>query len=164
MMIMKWEIQTYTGISLLIICLFIYHSNLFKIKNEKPISEVQILESFNQLHVDLECNIYLVEGEAQRILVEGPTNKLKKIVTINNEGSITIRQNGKELISTFFNFFDTNKYHINIYISVNNLDNFTIIPCDEESIFRYIADDIIGLSIKQGNTLTLESKNIKSCV
>jgi len=163
MIIMKWEIQSYAGLSFLIIILLIYQSNLIRIENNEPISEVRNIDSFKQLLVDLECNIYLLEGETQNILVEGPSNKLKNIETIYNEGCFTIKENGGKLLSKFFSIINKNKNQINIYITINNLNNFLINPSDEQSIFRYIADDMIGLSLKYGNYLILESRKTKNC-
>jgi len=159
---MKWEYQLYSGLSLLIVFLLIVQSYLIRI-DEKPFSEVNRLESFNQLLVAIECNIFLMEGEKQNMLVEGPGGKMKNIETIYNEGCITIKKNKEKLLSRILRIINGDKYIINIYITVNNLDDFYIDAGNDQPEVKYSAEDMIGLTLKDGNILILESKKIKSC-
>jgi hypothetical protein len=160
---MKWEFQLYTGFGLLIVVLLVLQT-YFPGDKEPPLSEVNTIDQFNQLLVDMECNVFLIEGEKQNILVEGPSEKIRNIETIYYEGCITIRENSKKILSRVMNLFNKNPEHINIYITVNNLEDFHIDANNQSPEVRYSAQDIIGLTLKYGNTLILESKKSKSCV
>lgn len=160
---MKWEIHLYSGFGLLIIMLLVIQAYFLR-SEEPPYSRVKSIDQFNQLQVDMECNIFLIEGDRQNILVEGPSEKIRDIETIYNEGCITIRENGKKLLSRFKDFIINKSQRINIYITVNDLDDFYLDSGNHSPEVKYSAQDIIGLTLKYGNTLVLASKKSKTCV
>jgi hypothetical protein len=160
---MKWEFHLYTGFGLLIILLLVIQASFFQ--GEEPLySQVKTIDQFNQLQVDMECNIFLIEGDKQNILVEGPGEKIRDIETIYNEGCITIRENSKRLLSRIMELMIYKSHQINIYITVNDLGDFYIDSGDHSPEVKYSAQDIIGLTLKYGNTLVLASKKRKTCV
>jgi hypothetical protein len=159
---MKWEYQIYLGIGFLIFSLLFLQSYLIN-REKEPFSEVNSIESFNQVLVAIECNIFIMEGERQNILVEGPEGKMNNIETINNEGCITIRGKGKKLLSRVFHLLNAKKEKINIYITFNNLDEIYIDTSAEQPDVKYSTEDMIGLTLENGNTLILESKKMKNC-
>lgn len=160
---MKWEFQLYSGFGLLIVILLVLQT-YFPGVREPYFSEVNTIDQFNQLLVDMECNVFLIEGEKQNILVEGPSEKIRSIETIYHEGCITIRENSKKMLSRMMDLFNKNPEHVNIYITVNNLRDFHIDANNQSPEVRYSAQDMIGMTLKYGNTLVLESKKSKSCV
>jgi hypothetical protein len=159
---MKWEYHLYLGIGLLIFSLLFLQAYLLN-QEKEPFSEVNSIDSFNQLLVAIECNIFLLEGERQNILVEGPEGKMNNIETINSEGCITIREKGDKLVSRVFHFLNKKKEKINIYITLNNLDEIYINTSADQPDVRYSTEDMIGLTLENGNTLILESKKMKNC-
>jgi 5S rRNA maturation endonuclease (ribonuclease M5) len=160
---MKWEFQLYTGFGFLIVILLVIQTYLLHVE-KPPYSQVSAANTFNQLLVDIECNVYLLEGEKQNILVEGPNDKIRNIETIYNEGCITIRENSNKMLSRMMNLINNNQEPINVYITVNNLDDFHIHMDNQSPEVKYSAEDIIGVTLKYGNSLILESKRTKSCV
>jgi hypothetical protein len=160
---MKWEFQLYSGFGLLIILLLIFQVYLFQ-SDEPPYSRVKTVDQFNQLLVEMECNVFLIEGDKQNILVEGPSEKIRKIETTYHEGRITIRESSNKLLSRVMSFFVKNPEKVNIYITLNNLDDFHIEARNHSPEVKYSAQDIIGLTLKYGNILVLESRKNKTCV
>lgn len=160
---MKWEFQLYTGFGFLIIILLGIQTYLLRVE-EPPFSEINRIDSFNQLLVNIECNVFLLEGDNENILVEGPSDKIRNIETIYNEGSITIEENSQKILSRVMNLFSNNQEKINIYITVHDLDDFHIGANNQQPEVKYSAENIIGLTLKNGNTLILESKKTKICV
>lgn len=160
---MKWEFQLYTGFGFLIIILLGIQTYLLRVE-EPPFSEINRIDSFNQLLVNIECNVFLLEGDNENILVEGPSDKIRNIETIYNEGSITIEENSQKILSRVMNLFSNNQEKINIYITVHDLDDFHIDANNQQPEVKYSAENIIGLTLKNGNTLILESKKTKICV
>ncbi|MBR9997717.1 MAG: DUF2807 domain-containing protein [Cyclobacteriaceae bacterium] len=160
---MKWEFQLYAGFGLLIVLLLLLQTSILQLE-KGSVSEVNAIDSFNQLMVDIECNVFLMKGEKQNILVEGPGNKIRNIETVNNGGCVTVKEKGKRLISRVMDFIKHRNDRVNIYITVNNLDDICIETNDEQPEVKYTAEDIIGLTLRNGNTLFLEPKGAKSCV
>ncbi len=160
---MKWEFQLYTGFGLLIVILLVFQTYLLRDK-EPPFSKVNPIDQFNQLLVEMECNVFLIEGEKQNILVEGPSEKIRNIETVYYEGCITIRENSKRMLSRVMSLFNKNPEKINIYITVNNLNDFHIDGINHSPEVKYSAQNIVGMTLRYGNTLVLESKKNKSCV
>lgn len=160
---MKWELKLYACVGLLIIVLLLLQTNFLRTGKEFY-SEVNPINSFSQLMLDIECNVFLMEGEKQHILLEGPGNRIKNIETVSNEGCILIRENGKSLISRIMGLIEPEKDKVNIYITVNELDNINLETKDKQPEIKYTAEDIIGLTLRYGNVLTLETKEPQNCV
>ena len=158
---MKWEFKLYFWFGLLIVILFILQAGIFRTDSRS--SEVNALKSFSQLMLDMECNVFLLEGESQHILVEGPGDRMKNIETTVEEGSITVKENGKRLISRILNIFEPDHERVNIYITINNLDNIKLDAGDDQPDVKYVSEDMIGLTLKNGNILILETKGSKKC-
>jgi hypothetical protein len=160
---MKWELKLYASFGFLIILLLFLQTQYFRTEN-KSYSDVNPINSFSHLMLDIECNVFLIKGEDQHILLEGPGSRIKNIITTNNRGCIVVRENGKGWISRLMSLIKSEKEKVNIYITLNNLNNIKIETRDKQPEVKYSAEDIIGLTLRYGNILTLEMKESQNCV
>jgi hypothetical protein len=62
------------------------------------------------------------------------------------------------------NLIEPEKEKVNIYITLNNLNNIKLETKDKQPEVKYSAEDIIGLTLRYGNILTLETKDSQNCV
>jgi predicted DNA-binding ArsR family transcriptional regulator len=60
-------------------------------------------------------------------------------------------------------FLKGSQDNINIYISLKNLDDIHIYSGKDKPDVKYSTHDMIGLTLKEGKTLILESKTVNSC-
>lgn len=160
---MKWELKLYAGLSFLIMVLLLLQT-IFSGRGKEFYSEVNPINSFSQLMLDIECNVFLMEGEKQHILLEGPGNRIKNIETVKNEGCIVVREKEKRLISRIRGLIGSENEKINIYITVDKLDNIKLEMKDRQPEIKYKAEDVIGLTLRNGNILTLETREPRNCV
>ncbi len=122
---MKGEIKLYLGICVIISALLLYQKSGIISKHNTSITEVNTLEAFNQLLVDAECNLFLIEGQEEGILLEGSVNRLTQLETNFSYGCITVRDKSKKLMSEIRDFFTGDKDELNIYITVNDIEQLT---------------------------------------
>jgi len=160
---MKREIYIYSILGIFT-CLLLYFQFNWSDKELKSTSSIQELKGMNQLTIDFRCNVFLVEGEDEFILIEGPAKKIRQIETFTTYGCVKIRENKKTLLAGIFNLFIPEPNDINIYITVNDLNIFKLSYIDEESNIKFNSIDCLGLILMKGEKLMIESKQIKSCV
>jgi len=161
---MKREIYIYSILGI-ITCFLIFYQFSFQIDEEESIaSSIKKISGINQLSIDIDCNIFFVEGEGEHILVEGPAKKLVRIETSIHDGSVNITEHKKTFLAGIFSFLNIEKNNINIYITVKDLDNFNLSFIDENKAIKYISGECIGLSLHKGQKIMIESTIINSRV
>lgn len=161
---MKKELHLYLLVCSLILIASIFQSNVFKERKKKETSNVNTLDSFRQLLVEIDCNIFVIEGENQNILIEGSSELLNAIETVNNSGCITIHRKHKSFLKSVLALLSRKHNKINIYITVNNFDDFNILPVKSQLNIKYSSRDRIGLILDKGQKFLIESKEINKCV
>ena len=126
-------------------------------------ANLQSYRDLSQLLIEVESTIYLVEGDAEQIMVEGPENMLKKINTQIEGGCISIRNSSSTLISGMLNTLFNEENKISIYITLPSLENYVIGENNDPGYIKYQSSDRIGMSLKRGDKVIIESKNTKGC-
>ena len=114
--------------------------------------------------IDINCNVFFVEGEGEHILVEGPAKKLEKIETLIHEGSVIITEHKKTFLAGIFSFLNFEENNINIYITIKDLDSFNFSIIDERISLKYTSAECIGLILQKGQKIRLESILINNSV
>jgi hypothetical protein len=127
-------------------------------------SSIKKIRGINQLSIDINCNVFFVEGKGEHILLEGPAKKLLRIETSVHDGSVYIYEHKKTFLAGIFSFLSIEKNNINIYIPVENLDNFNFSFIDKNKAIKYISGECIGLSLHKGQKIMIESVLINSRV
>lgn len=160
---MKRELYVYAMLGLLTTFLvFIQFWFPNALENSKE-SIFKPFDNLGQLLIEVESTVYLVEGEQNNIMVEGPENILKKITTHIEGGCISIKNSTNSLFSGLLGKLLTEGNHVNIYITLPDLSDFVVGENEPGSTIKYRSGDRIGLSLKKGEKIIIESKTIKGC-
>lgn len=161
---MKREIYIYSILGILT-CFLIYYQLNYKIDEEQRIAtSIKKINGINQLTIDVNCNVFLVEGEGEHILLEGPEEKIEGIETSNQGGCVNITEHNKTFLASLFRFLNIEENDINIYITVKELDNFDFSFIDDSKTIKYVSGECIGLILLKGQKIMIESILTNSCV
>ena len=161
---MKREIYIYSILGIITCFLIFYQVNFQVDEAESIASNIKKIKGINQLSIDINCNVFFVEGDGDHILVEGPAKKLKKIQTLIHKESVIVTEHKKTFLAGIFSFLNFEENNINIYITVKDLDNFDFSYIDETKTLKYISGECIGLSLHKGQKIMIESILINSRV
>ena len=161
---MKREIYIYSILGLLTCFLIFYQLNFNIDEGEMIASNIKKINDINQLTVDVNCNVFLVKGDGEHILVEGPAKKIGRIVTSTRDGCVKVTEHKKTFLAGIFNFLHIEENDINIYITVKDLDSFNFSFIDENKTVKYTSGECIGIILLKGQKIIIESLLINSCV
>jgi hypothetical protein len=153
---MKREIYIYSILGVFTCFLIFYQFSHFQNDREENTSKIHANSDLSQLCIDVDCNVFLVEGDEQHILMEGPVNKLKHIQAIKNEDCIRITKNTSAFLAGIFNLFNSKKNDINIYITLKDLDDIKLSHEDLSSV-RFTSNECMGLILSKGQKLIIDS-------
>lgn len=161
---MKREIYIYSILGILTCFLIFYQLNFITDEEQRTASSIKKINGISQLTIDVNCNVFLVEGAGEHILVEGPEKKIDWIETSNQGGCVKISESKKTFLASVFSFLNIEENDINIYITVKDLDNFDFSFIDDSKTIKYISGECIGLILLKGQKIMIESILINSCV
>jgi hypothetical protein len=161
---MKREIYIYSVLGVFTCLLIYYQFNFSFDKTEKITSKIKPMTDINQLLIDVNCNIFLMEGDGEYILVEGPDSKIQQIQAIDFDGCIRITENKGTFLAGLFGIFKAKQNDINIYITINDLEDIKFSNIGNKLNIKYISSDCLGLILSRGQKLIIESKFINSSV
>lgn len=161
---MKRDIYLFSFLAIIILFLIIFQSERAKITSGVVASKISSMENVEQLLINLDCNIYIVEGEEQNILFEGPPKKISQVHTISRSGSIEIHKKGETLLAGVLEIFDLKKADLNVYITIYDLDQIRISNVDEIKNIKYTSSECLALNLSRGQQLIIKSKFDKSRV
>ena len=122
------------------------------------------MTDINQLLIDVNCNIFLMEGDGEYILVEGPDRKIQQIQAIDCDGCIRITENKGTFLAGLIGIFKAQENDINIYITINDLEDIKFSNIGNKLNIKYISSNCLGLILYRGQKLIIESKFINSSV
>jgi len=154
---MKREIYIYSILGVFTCFLIFYQFSKDNDEADENTSKIQAISELSQLCIDVDCNVFLVEGDAQHILMEGPGKKLKHIKAVDNEGCIKITKNTGTFLAGVFRIFKSKENDINIYITLKDLDDIKFSYIDELSSVRFTSKECMGLILSRGQKLIIES-------
>ena len=154
---MKREIYIYSILGIITCFLIFYQLNLQTDDGESIASNIKKIKGINQLSIDINCNVFFVEGEGEHILVEGPAKKIDRIETSIHDGYVYITEHKKTFLAGIFSFLNFEENNINIYITVNDLDDFNFSFIDESKSIKYTSGECIGLILQKGQKILIES-------
>jgi len=124
---MKREGHIYILVSLFVAVLLFSQYNPFRTSPEKIVSEVKQVSGFSRLILDVNCNIFFVEGENPGIVYEGPGKVIKNIRIDVKEGCVTIRNKNKNIANIFDGWLNPGKTELlNIYVVVKDISAIEI--------------------------------------
>lgn len=134
---MKREGQLYLLIGLIVAALVFFQFNPLAKRSEKFVTEVKKVGEFNHLSVNVNCNIFFVEGEEQGIVYEGPASMVKKIRIDIQKGCISINQTGFALNDFLFGWiYPKAGEQLNVYVVIRDINSLetgdlseNILPC-----------------------------------
>ena len=161
---MKREIYIYSILGIITCFLIFYQFNFHVDEGETIASNIKKIKGINQLTIDINSNVFFVEGEGEHILVEGPAKKLERIETLIHNGSVIITEHKKTFLAGIFGFLSFEENDINIYITVKDLDSFNFSIIDERIPLKYTSSECIGLILKKGQKIMIESILINNSV
>ena len=162
---MKAELKLYCCLGFLILLILLFRINIPDGNSGSNTSLADEISTFDELLVEMNCEVFFVKGEKNRIVYEGPEKIIDNIETIHNEGSILIKKKSNKILSGMIDFLKNRKNSLTIYISVTCLDNLEVIPLEGPSKIKYSSEELIGLSLKNGESVLIESKISKlTCI
>jgi len=161
---MKREIYIYSILGIFTCFLIYYQFNFSFDKTEEITSKIKQITDINHLLIDVNCNIFLIEGDGEHILVEGPDSKIQQIQAIDCDGCIRITKSKGTFLAGLFDIYNAKQNNINIYITINDLEDFKFSNIDENMNIKYISSECLGLILSRGQKLIIESKFINSRV
>ena len=126
--------------------------------NKSPIkTKVMELPDFQQLEIDIPYNVFLVEGEVNSIVVEGPVKEISRIFYEMKDTVLNIqhRQNQwlHDWIANLVNF----RNEINVYVTVKDLSEINVTSCRAFSIQKKSENNPIGWIINTTRKVWEES-------
>jgi hypothetical protein len=124
---MKREGHLYLLIGLVVSALVFMQFNPFTRNRNKIISEVKEISGISRLLLDVQCNIFFVEGDHPGIIYEGPESLVRSIKMDVNKGIVTIKNSQGGLISILSNWINPqNSKLLNIYVVVKDISSIEI--------------------------------------
>lgn len=127
-------------------------------------SKVENLSNVDQLMINIKSNIYIVKGEVQNILVEGPEKILQKIETVECDGCLTIKNREVGYLAMALNFFNSKKSEVNIYITLPDLNQYNLADILNNANIKFSSADRMGIFLPKGKKFILESKKLFCCL
>ncbi len=119
---MKREGQLYIAIGLLAVALVFIQFNPFIQIKQPSLTQVKKIGEFRQLSVNLNCNVFLVQGDAQSIVYEGPSRIIKKIRIDIDHDRVTIHREKESWKGFLFGWLDKQQgKEVNIYVVVKDI-------------------------------------------
>jgi hypothetical protein len=161
---MKREILIYSILGIFT-CLLIFYQFKFSFnETDETSTEIKRIKNAHQVHIDLNCNIFIVEGEEQNILFEGPEKKIQQIQTISDKGCIRITQKRDALFASIFNILHLGTNDVIVYVTIDDLDRIRISNLDGNKNIKYTSAECLGLFLDKGQKLVIESKFVNNCI
>ncbi|HLF33546.1 MAG TPA: DUF2807 domain-containing protein [Cyclobacteriaceae bacterium] len=158
---MKREGHIYLLIGLMATALIFHQYNPFKYRREKLYTEVRQIEKFNKLFLDIQCNIFIVEGERPGIVYEGSKRLLRNIEIEVKEGCVFIRNNKEAVWNALSGIFTLGSPQLlNIYVVVRDIDSVDIEELLSLSGPADISPDRINVLVSNNTGVTI---GIKKC-
>lgn len=140
---MRKEKIIYTSLAV-IIAVMLFLDGSFSL-SDKRTAQVFNLGDFKLTRIDLQCEVYITQGNNEKLVVEGPDDLLNKLSIDQNNGILSISGNAGE--KSFFGLINNPlKFNerVKIYINHSQLDRIivnneaTIISVDYKPV-RYQA-------------------------
>jgi hypothetical protein len=123
----KREGHIYLLIGLIIAGLLFFQYNPFNASAEKPVSEVRPLSGFSRMLLDVNCNIFFVEGDNPGIVYEGPEKLVRNLNIDVKEGCLIISNKHKNLSNIFKGWLYPGQTELlNIYVVVKDINTIDI--------------------------------------
>ncbi len=127
---MKREKIIYLGLTLLIGYLVIIDKNL--INKAEQETKTYSLSELKLTRIDVPCEVYLTEGQNQKMVIEAPENLFHRINSKTNNGILTISASLDRKLFGLFNVKDKLTDRVKIFINHDQLDR--IIVSDQAKI------------------------------
>ncbi|MGK7394957.1 MAG: GIN domain-containing protein [Candidatus Cyclobacteriaceae bacterium M3_2C_046] len=123
---MKREGQTYLIIVCAILGLLFFEFR-FRQFHDTVQTEIKQLPEINKILVRVPCNIFIQQGEEQKLVIEGNASQLKKSATFIKDGELQIGQDNLLAMFDLLNLFSS-ETPINIYVTVKDVEKLVV--CD----------------------------------
>lgn len=134
-----------------IVILFIFGLLLFQFYpmiDMGPVkTRVMELPDFQQLDVDIPYNVFLVEGEMNTLVVEGPENTVSSIFYEFNDTVLNINHKPSRWVQGWLNWILRNRKEINVYITAKDLSLINVMNPEIYSIQRSCEDSPVSREI-----------------
>jgi hypothetical protein len=128
---MKREGHIYLVIGLIVATLVFLQYNPFFKHSEKFVTEVKQVGEFKHLMVNVNCNIFFVEGEQQGIVYEGPANLVKNIQIDIQKDCISINRKGFTLNNLLFGWMHVKPgKQLNVYVVIRDMNSLEVDDLD----------------------------------
>lgn len=124
---MKREGHIYLVLGMIVAALVFLQYNPFYKPGEKIVTEVKKIDEFNHLMVNVNCNIFFVEGEQQGIVYEGPASVVKNIRIDVQKDYISINKKDITLYNVLFGWIHARTGNrLNVYVVIRDMNSLEI--------------------------------------
>ncbi len=113
--------------------------------NKGPIqTKVMELPDFRQMEIDVPYNVFLVEGEVNSMVVEGPVKEIGRIFFEMKDTVLNIQHRQNQWLQDWFANLINLRGEINVYVTVKDLSQINITSSKAFSIHKKSKGDPIG--------------------
>lgn len=121
---MRRETLIYIGLILAIACLIFVDNN--RLLGGMEVEKVFDLNQYDLTQIDLDCEVYVTEGENGKLVLQADEATAEKLVTSDENGILSIKQPNKNLLLKWFDFSGLAHQKVKIYINHDQLDKIRI--------------------------------------
>ena len=119
--------------------------------NKGPVeTRVMELPDFQQIEIDVPYNVFLVEGEVNSIVVEGPQREIEQIFYELKDTLLNIQYKQKKWLRDGISKIINYQSDINVYVTVKDLSQINVTSSRAFSIKKKGNNDPIGWIIQTG--------------
>ena len=140
---MKRETRLFLLITLTIsVLLFIQFNPI----NKKSAVETRVIElpDFQKMEIDLPYNVFLIEGKANSMVVQGPVQDISRIFYEIKDAELNIRHKRPQWIKNWVKRLIYFRSDIKIYVTVKDLSQINVTSSKAFSIRKKIPGDPVG--------------------
>ena len=118
--------------------------------NRGPVeTRVMELPDFQQMEIDIPYNVFLVEGEVNSIVMEGPGKEIEQIFFEVKDTLLNIRHKHKKWLRDGMSRIVNYRSDINVYVTVKDLSQINVTSSKAFSIKKKGDDDLVGWIIRK---------------
>lgn len=110
-------------------------------------TKVLKLPEINQMDINIPYNVYLVEGETNSMVIEGPEDLIEKISVVMDDTTLNIHRKGNQWLEDLIHIIWVPESKINVYVTVKDLSEVKIKSRGKFSFQRAKEDSPIGWMI-----------------
>jgi len=123
---MKKELIIYAGLLVMSCALFSFE---FMVKNNTQNLSVSTYKApgINSISFDVPANVFFIQGEVNKIILEGTQTSLNGIELNNSLGNFELKKKKSPVLHSFMQTFISKNQTVNMYVIAENIEYINVI-------------------------------------